>query len=120
MKNRDLIKDEVRKIQQDIFNTQIKKEKFISEITNGLGQEILKEPNIVQKKLSFWSKLKKMFFIVLFVCLNFSMSAFFILIICYYFVFLVTINYLRPLYFYYKTNKIFNYHKVFQHNKIYM
>ena len=62
MRNRDLIKDEVRKMQQDAFNTQIKKEQFINEIKNGLGQEILKEPNIIQKKLSFWTKIKKMFF----------------------------------------------------------
>jgi hypothetical protein len=62
MRNRDLIKDEVRKMRQDAFNTQIKKEQFINEIKNGLGQEILKEPNIIQKKLSFWTKIKKMFF----------------------------------------------------------
>jgi hypothetical protein len=62
MRDRDLIKDEIRKMQQDAFNTQIKKDKFINEIKNGLGHEILKEPNIVQKKPSFWAKIKKMFF----------------------------------------------------------
>ena len=51
--NRDLIKDEMRKMKQDIFTTEIKKENFIKEITNGLGEEIKNEPNKIQKKLSF-------------------------------------------------------------------
>ena len=59
--NRDLIKDEMRKMKQDIFTTEIKKENFIKEITNGLGEEIKNEPNKIQKKLSFFDKIKLMF-----------------------------------------------------------
>ena len=59
--NRNLIKDETRKMQQDAVATEIKKENFIREITGGLGEEILKEPNKVQTKLSFWDKVKRMF-----------------------------------------------------------
>jgi len=61
--SRDFIKDEERKMKQDIFATEIKKENFIREITNGLGEEILKEPNKIQviKKPNFWDKLKKLF-----------------------------------------------------------
>ena len=59
--NRNLIKDETRKMQQDVVATEIKKENFIREITEGLGNEILKEPNKVQKRPSFFDKLKRMF-----------------------------------------------------------
>jgi hypothetical protein len=59
--NRDLIKDEMRKMKQDIFTTEVKKENFIKEITNGLGEEIKNEPNKIQKKLSFFDKIKLMF-----------------------------------------------------------
>jgi len=59
--NRDLIKDEMRKMKQDIFTTEIKKENFIKEIANGLGEEIKNEPNKIQKKLSFFDKIKLMF-----------------------------------------------------------
>lgn len=61
--DRNLIKDEARKMRQDMVTTEIKKENFIRNITNGLGDEILKEPNKVQviKKVTFWDKLKKLF-----------------------------------------------------------
>jgi hypothetical protein len=61
--NRNLIKDEERKMLQDIVTTEIKKENFIREITEGLGQEILNEPNKIQvpKKITFWDKIKKLF-----------------------------------------------------------
>jgi len=61
--DRNLIKDEERKMRQDMVTTEIKKENFISNIINGLGDEILKEPNKVQviKKVTFWDKLKKLF-----------------------------------------------------------
>jgi len=38
----------------------MKKNKFIDEIKNGLGECILKEPNKVQKKPSLLSKFKKL------------------------------------------------------------
>lgn len=61
--DRNLVKDEERKMRQDMVATEIKKENFIRDITNGLGQEILEEPNKIQiqKKLTFWDKLKKLF-----------------------------------------------------------
>ncbi len=59
--SRNLIKDEERKMLQDTVATEIKKENFIREIVDGLGEEILKEPNKVQKKLGFWGKFKRMF-----------------------------------------------------------
>jgi len=60
--DRNLIKDEERKMRQDMVATEIKKENFIREILEkGLGEEIIKEPNKEQKKLSFFDKLKKMF-----------------------------------------------------------
>ena len=43
------------------FVTQIKKESYIKEIKDGLGNKIINEPNKIQKKLSFWDKIKKMF-----------------------------------------------------------
>jgi hypothetical protein len=51
---------EKRKILQDSMVTEIKKEKFIKEIKNGLGDLIISEPNKTQKKPSFWSKIKKL------------------------------------------------------------
>lgn len=59
--SRNLIKDEERKMLQDAVATQIKKENYIREIVDGLGEEILSEPNKVQKKLSVWDKLKRLF-----------------------------------------------------------
>lgn len=61
--NRNLIKDEERKMLQDMVATEIKKENFIRDITSGMGIEILKEPNKihVRKKLTFWDKIKKLF-----------------------------------------------------------
>jgi len=60
--NRNLVKDEERKMQQDMVATEIKKENFIRDILdNGLGEEIIKEPNKVQKKIGFFDKLRKMF-----------------------------------------------------------
>jgi len=61
MKGRDTLKSEELKMRQDIVATEIKKENFITEIKNGLGDEILREPNKEQKKLTFWQKIKKMF-----------------------------------------------------------
>ena len=57
-----LIKHEERKMQQDMLITLSKKNKFISEIKNGLGDEILKEPNKPQKKLTWWDKFKRIFY----------------------------------------------------------
>ena len=59
--SRNLIKDEERKMLQETVATEIKKENFIREITDGLGEEILKEPNRIQKKLGFFDKLKRLF-----------------------------------------------------------
>lgn len=61
--DRNLVKDEERKMRQDMVATEIKKENFIREITNGLGEEILIEPNKIhiEKKLTFWGKIKKLF-----------------------------------------------------------
>jgi hypothetical protein len=61
--DRNLFKDEERKMLQDMVATEIKKENFIREITNGLGEEILIEPNKIHigKKLTFWGKIKKLF-----------------------------------------------------------
>jgi len=56
-----LIELEKRKIQLDYVITEQKKNNFIKEITQNLGEEIIKEPNKKPKKLSFWDKLKNMF-----------------------------------------------------------
>ena len=45
MSRRDTLKSEELKMRQDVVATEIKKEIFITEIKNGLGGEILKEPN---------------------------------------------------------------------------
>ena len=58
--SRDLLNDEQRKMKQDIVATQIKKENYIREIVNGLGDEIIAEPSKPKKKLSFWDKIKKL------------------------------------------------------------
>jgi hypothetical protein len=55
------LKSEELKMRQDVVATEIKKEIFITQIKNGLGDEILKEPNKERKRLSFWQKIKKMF-----------------------------------------------------------
>ena len=69
----NLIKNEERKMRQDMVATEIKKENFIRDILDkGLGQEILSEPNTVhvEKKISFFDKLKliiiKLFLMLLF------------------------------------------------------
>lgn len=60
--SRNLIKDEERKMQQDMVATEIKKDNFIREmLEGGLGEEILKEPNREQKKLGFIDKVKRIF-----------------------------------------------------------
>ena len=59
--NRNFVKDEERKMLQDVVSTEIKKENFIREIMGGLGEEIKTEPNKIQKKLTFWDKIKKAF-----------------------------------------------------------
>lgn len=53
---------EKRKILQDAHITEFRKEKFIDEIKNGMGEKILKEPNTVHRKKGFLYKLKKIFF----------------------------------------------------------
>ena len=52
---------EKRKILQDNYVTEIRKDKFIEEIKSGLGEKILKEPNTLHKKKGFIHKLKKIF-----------------------------------------------------------
>ena len=52
---------ERRKILQDSYITEMRKNKFIEEIKNGLGEEILKAPNSTHKKPNFFDKLKKLF-----------------------------------------------------------
>lgn len=59
--SRNILKEEERKMLQDAVTTQIKKENFIREIQNGLGEEIITQPHIIPKKLSFIEKLKKLF-----------------------------------------------------------
>jgi len=50
---------EKRKMLQETMITDMKKNKFIEEIKNGLGEKILMEPNKMVKKPSIWSKIKK-------------------------------------------------------------
>lgn len=50
---------EKRKMVQDQLVTEYKKNKFIKEITSGLGEQIIKEPNTTHKRPSVWSKIKK-------------------------------------------------------------
>ena len=61
MYKKDTFKSEELKMRQDVVATEIKKEIFITQIKNGLGDEILKEPNKERKRLTFWQKIKKMF-----------------------------------------------------------
>lgn len=63
MKSKDEIEIELelRRIKQQELSTEVKKESFIKDIKSGLGEEIKKEPNKIQKKLTFWDKIKKMF-----------------------------------------------------------
>ena len=51
---------EKRKILQESLITEHKKNKFIEEIRSGLGEQIIKEPNKIQKKRNFWFKIKKL------------------------------------------------------------
>jgi hypothetical protein len=52
---------EKRKILQESMITEMRKNKYIDDIRNGLGECIVKEPNTVHKKPGLLSKLKKMF-----------------------------------------------------------
>lgn len=62
MENDDwLIRNYERRIAQETFLTDMKKERFINEIKDGLGETIKEEPNTIQKKPTFWQKLKKLF-----------------------------------------------------------
>jgi hypothetical protein len=55
------IENEIRKMRQQNLVTEVKKDKFISEIQKGLGETIFKEPNKVHKKPGFLAKLKRIF-----------------------------------------------------------
>jgi hypothetical protein len=55
------LEQERRKILQDSMVTEMKKDKFIEEIKNGLGQAILEEPNKIQKKPTLLTKIKRLF-----------------------------------------------------------
>lgn len=50
---------EKRKLLQEKLISERKKNMFIDEIKNGLGEKILKEPNKVHKKPSLLSRFKK-------------------------------------------------------------
>lgn len=52
---------ESRKMLQDNMVTDMRKNRFIEEIKNGLGEEILKEPNRKVKKQTIIDKIKKIF-----------------------------------------------------------
>jgi len=54
------LEQEKRKLLQDNMDTELKKDKFINEIENGLGEKIKKEPNTVYKKPSLLSKIKNL------------------------------------------------------------
>ena len=54
------LEKEKRKLLQDNMVTELKKDKFISEIKNGLGEKIKNEPNTIHKKASIISKIKKL------------------------------------------------------------
>lgn len=53
---------EKRKMLQDSYVTEMKKNKFIEEIKSGLGEQIKKEPNKIQvkEKTSMLAKFKKL------------------------------------------------------------
>jgi len=55
------IENELRKMKQQELVTEVKKDRFISDIQKGLGEKILEEPNKIQKKPSFFAKLKRIF-----------------------------------------------------------
>ena len=52
-----VIKHEASKMKQDFLVTEGKKNRFVNEIKNGLGEEIKKEPNKPQKRVSIFRKL---------------------------------------------------------------
>jgi len=54
------LEQEKRKIIQEEMVTEMKKNKFIEDIKNGLGERIKKEPNTVFKKPSLLIKIKKL------------------------------------------------------------
>lgn len=54
------LEQEKRKLLQDRMVTDLKKDKFISEMKNGLGDRIKRQPNTVHKKTSIISRLKKL------------------------------------------------------------
>lgn len=54
------IEQERRQMLHDNFITEMRKNKFINDIVSGLGDEIKKEPNKVQKKPSLMFKIKKL------------------------------------------------------------
>jgi hypothetical protein len=55
------VKHEERKMLQDALITENKKNKFINEIQNGLGELIKEEPNKIPKKVRWYNKLFKIF-----------------------------------------------------------
>jgi hypothetical protein len=59
--DRDKLLIEKHKMLQDIVNTDLKKEKFIKEVLNGLGEEIKQQPNKIHKKPNLLEKLLKIF-----------------------------------------------------------
>lgn len=54
------LEQERRKMLQDEIVTEYRKNKFIKEIKNGLGELIMEQPNTVQKKPTFLDKIKKL------------------------------------------------------------
>lgn len=54
------LEQEKRKMLQDQMVTEYKKNKFIEEIMNGLGEEITKEPNTKYEKKGFLFKIKRL------------------------------------------------------------
>ena len=54
-----ILEQEKRKLLQDQLVTENKKNKFIKEIKNGLGEKILKSTNKKKEKLGLWSTIKK-------------------------------------------------------------
>jgi len=54
------VEQEKRKLLQDSMVTELKKDKFITDIKNGLGKKMKKEPNTKHKKPSLLSKIKNL------------------------------------------------------------
>jgi len=54
------IEQEQRKILQDSFVTEIKKKNFIDKIKNDWSESMMKEPNRIKKKPTFWDRFKKL------------------------------------------------------------